>query len=495
MGEGMKEKSEDLMALALRITASLVDQKKTSVILRQSLDLCMRILNSDRALLISESAGGPQEAIEWAGDADKECVYSKTALRLVKEKEEPLLISDTVGDEVLGVQDSISRGDIRSVLCSQLKVGNRLFGENRVYLYLDSKTNRNPFSQADLEKFQLLSELIAHLVQNSETMAEQEAAIEELRTRVREKQFEDLIYSSDSFKKCLSLIQQVAPTDAPVLLIGETGTGKEMLARTVHRLSRRSEKPFFALNCAAIPDNLIESQLFGHEKGAFTGAIAQKKGYFEEASGGTLFLDEMGELPQNAQSQFLRVLQEGEIVRVGSAKPVKVDVRVITATHVDLDKAVSEGTFRKDLYYRLAVLPVNIPPVREREGDALLLAKFFLKNYCQTFGMKDLGFSREAEKSILLCSWPGNVREIQNRIQRAVITATHGSIGAKDLDLASSVGTSSIDLRQARETLDRDMISQALKRAPGNLTNAAKLLGVDRKSLRILLDKYQMNSL
>jgi transcriptional regulator with GAF, ATPase, and Fis domain len=490
----MDDTGDDSLTLALRMTLSMVDQNNTLELLRGGLDLCVKVLKSERALLISETNEGKQTILESVGQAERKYPYSKTALKLVKEKHKPLLISDTISDEVLGVQESISRDDIRSVLCSQLNTGGSTFGDRRVYLYLDSRTDRHPFNQTDLNKFSLLSELIAHLVRKSEVLADREATIEDLKSRIQEKQFEDLVYGSDNFKKCLSLIQQSAPTEAPILLNGETGTGKEMLARTVHKLSPRSKKPFIAVNCGAIPANLMESQLFGHEKGAFTGAVAMKKGYFEEASGGTLFLDEISELPLDLQPNFLRVLQEGEIIRVGSAKTLNVDVRIIAATNTDLDKAVSKGTFRSDLYYRLAVFPVKIPAVRERGKDALLLANYFLNRYCQSFTLKKLKLSKEAEKSILLYDWPGNVREIQNRIQRAAITALENTINSKDLDLEIRDGSQYSNLKEAREAVDREMIENALKRTPGNLTSAAKLLGIDRKSLRLLLEKYNMQS-
>jgi two-component system NtrC family response regulator len=275
-------------------------------------------------------------------------------------------------------------------------------------------------------------------------------------------------------------------------LSGETGTGKERLAHIAHELSRRKNGPFIAVNCGAIPPTLIESHLFGHEKGAFTGALATRKGCFEEASGGTLFLDEIGELPHEAQAHFLRALQQGEITRVGSAKPTGVDVRIVAATNVDLEQAVEEKRFRKDLFYRLNVLPIRVPPVRERGGDALLLARFFLRKHAESLGQPNTTLSREAQKAILVHDWPGNVREIENRIQRAVITSSGGTIGIEDLGLDKSAQPRNTTLREAREALDREMINNALQRSPGNLTKAAQIMGIDRKSLRILLEKYEI---
>lgn len=485
-----REISEDLITTAIRMTASMAGEDNVMTLMRQGLSLCFRVLSCERSLLIVENEDGTREILQHAGSGSKNDPYSTTALKLVLERNEPLLISDTVGDTNLSTQESIRSQDIRSILCSRLDTLKKLFPGRKVYLYCDSHTNRHPFNPGDLEKFRLLSLLMANLEHKSELIAEQGAEIEQLKGLVRERRFEDLLFGSKSFDKCLTFVKQGAATEVPILLIGETGTGKESLARIVHKLSARAAKPFLAVNCGAIPANLIESELFGHEKGAFTGAVAMKKGYFEEASGGTLFLDEIGELPLQAQTHFLRVLQEGEIVRVGSTKPIKVDVRIVSATNVDLEIAVNENRFRKDLFYRLNVFPVAVPSLREREDDSLLLARFFLKHYGEMYNNTSLRFSRDAEKAILMHNWPGNVREIQNRIQKAVITASDDVLSSANIGLDSTSTPSGMTLRVAREAVDRELIAVAMKKAPGNLTNAAKLLDIDRKSLRLLLEKY-----
>ncbi|MDD5676345.1 MAG: sigma-54 dependent transcriptional regulator, partial [Chitinivibrionales bacterium] len=385
-------------------------------------------------------------------------------------------------------QDSVHNADIRSILCSCLHQGQK--NAKSIYLYLDSRSYKGAFTLEDLQIFRRLSSIMELLLRKSDALQEKENTIATLKNRIEEKQFENLVFISESFEQCVKTIMQGAALDVPILLIGETGTGKEVLARAIHRRSPRKEAPFIAVNCGALPANLIESQLFGHEKGSFTGAIATTRGYFEEASGGTLFLDEAGELPLDIQVKFLRALQEKEVVHVGASQPIKVDVRIIAATNVDLDRALSENRFRKDLYFRLSVLQVRVPPVRERGDDALVLANFFLKKYCESFGTKALELSRGAEKSILMYDWPGNVREIENKIQRAVIT-THGeAITSESLGLNSTTDLKYRTLHEAREAIDREMIAHALKKAPGNLTNAGKILDIDRKSLRILLEKY-----
>ncbi len=486
--------AEDLLAASLRLTAAMASEENVDALLGRGLELCARVLDCERALIISEQVPNSPVVLRSVGAGDQPNAFSGTALRLVAEKGEPLLISDTIDDEVLSVQESINRNDIRSVLCARLERVQAERNAASIFLYLDSRTDRHPFSHNDLEKFRLLSLLMANLVQKSDLLAEREAAIEELRSQVEERRFEDLIFGSDSFQKCATAIRQAAPTGVPVLLLGETGAGKELLARTVHKLSARGGKPFLTVNCGAIPANLIESYLFGHERGAFTGAVGARKGYFEEADGGTLFLDEIGELPPSMQTHFLRVLQEGEIVRVGSTRPIAVDVRIVAATNVDLEEAVRNGAFRKDLFYRLSVFPVRVPPVRERGEDALLLARFFLRRYAESYGRKTVKLSREAEKAILVYEWPGNVREIQNRIQRAMITAAGQNLTSNDLGLEQGGPAAASSLREAREAVDREMIGRALERAPGNLTKAGRILGIDRKSLRILLEKYGISA-
>jgi two-component system NtrC family response regulator len=485
----------DPLLASLRLTVSMSAEEKVIDLLRSGLSLCITVLNCERGMLISEDTDGTRQIVEQRGDSVDRAPFSTTALRLVNEKNEPLLISDTGENDVLGVQESISRHDIRSVLCARLDTAGNSLAGRRMYLYLDSRTNIRPLAAGDLEKFRLLSALMTALAAKSALLEARDAQIEELRIRVMEKQESDLIFGSESFGTCLKLVKQAAVTNVPVLLRGETGTGKEALARLVHTLSKRNHGPFLAINCGAIPANLIASELFGHEKGAFTGAVSQKRGHFEEASGGTLFLDEVGELPSEVQAHFLRALQEGEITRVGSSKTVKIDVRVVSATNVDLEQAVSEKKFRQDLYYRLSVFPVDVPPVRQRGEDALLLARYFLMRYSESYGKRCPVFSSECEKAILAYDWPGNVREIQNHIQRAVITAQGQALSSADLGLNQHKKNRFSTLREAREELDRELVANAMARSPGNLTNAAKILGIDRKSLRILLEKYGMDSM
>lgn len=302
-----------------------------------------------------------------------------------------------------------------------------------------------------------------------------------------------LITSSEPMLKICRTVEKVAPANATVLLLGESGTGKEVLARGVHELSPRSGKRFVAINCAAIPDTLLESELFGYEKGAFTGAAKQTIGRIEYANEGTLFLDEIGDLPMPLQAKLLRFLQERVIERLGGRGEIPVDVRVVCATHRDLAGMIREGSFREDLYYRLSEISVKIPPLRERPGDAVLLAQVFLERYAREQGRSIRGFTTEALGALEVHAWPGNVREMENLIKRATIMAEGNKITAADLGLETShIPPLPFNLRQARENAERLAVSRALAHSDGNIAQAAELLGITRPTLYDLMAKIGM---
>jgi two-component system NtrC family response regulator len=312
----------------------------------------------------------------------------------------------------------------------------------------------------------------------------------QLQQSVRAEGFEDMLGASPHIQGVFAYIRKVAKTTAPVLLLGESGTGKEMAALAIHRRSSRKDGPFIAINCNAIPENLLESELFGHEKGAFTGAHAQRKGMIESASEGTLFLDEIGELPAGLQVKLLRFLQEQRFQRVGGRQEIQIDTRLIAATNVDLKQAVAEGKFREDLYFRLAVVIIKLPPLRERADDVALLAREFLHKYAAQNGKTNVTFTSEALRAINCYSWPGNVRELQNRIKRAVIMADRKRITEEDLELSSALNlTGTATLKEARETVERELIQQTLKRHLGKVTSAAAELGISRPTLYELMEK------
>lgn len=302
-----------------------------------------------------------------------------------------------------------------------------------------------------------------------------------------------LITAAPNMLKVCQMIERVSSTDVSVMLLGASGTGKEVLARGLHQSSRRAKGPFVAINCAAIPENLLEAELFGYEKGAFTGAVKTTEGKIELAQKGTLFLDEVGDIPLPLQVKLLRFLQERVIERIGGRKPIEVDVRIVCATHRNLDQMIAEERFRDDLYYRLAEIVVNIPSLAERHGDATLLAHAFLQRFNRQMGRNHKGFTPDALQALNDWHWPGNVRELENRLKRAVIMAEENRISAADLDLdGKAMETEILNLKQVREEADRRAIRQALARSDGNITNAAKLLGISRPTFYDLLRQYSI---
>jgi two-component system NtrC family response regulator len=321
-------------------------------------------------------------------------------------------------------------------------------------------------------------------------VARLEREYREMRQRLQGDSFEGMLGTSSRMQAVFDSIRKVATTDAPVLILGESGTGKEMAARAIHQRSARKDGPFAAINCSAIPETLLESELFGHEKGAFTGAHVQRKGRIENADGGTLFLDEIGEIPLALQVKLLRFLQEQRIERVGGRQEIQVDTRVIAATNADLKKILNDGRFREDLYYRLAVVQIVLPPLRDREDDTLLLAQSFLQLFAAQSGKAGLAFRPEALRAMRLHAWPGNVRELQNRVRRAVIMSEGKRLTAQDLELGQLAAASpGVSLKEAREALERDLIQQALKKHSGKITAAAAELGISRPTFYELMDK------
>jgi two-component system, NtrC family, response regulator len=302
-----------------------------------------------------------------------------------------------------------------------------------------------------------------------------------------------LLSNAPAMLKVCQMIERVSTADVSVMLLGASGTGKELLARGLHDKSRRAKQPFIAINCAAIPENLLEAELFGYEKGSFTGAIKTTEGKIELAQKGTLFLDEVGDIPLPLQVKLLRFIQERVIERIGGRKPIDVDVRIVCATHQNLEQMIAETKFRDDLFYRLAEIVINIPSLAERHGDATLLAHAFMQRFCKEHGRQLKGFTPDALDALNRWGWPGNVRELENRMKRAVIMAEGQRITAQDLDLAERVGEIELfNLKQVREAADKQAIRLALARSDGNISSAAKLLGVSRPTFYDLVKQYNI---
>jgi len=316
-----------------------------------------------------------------------------------------------------------------------------------------------------------------------------------LRERTGAMALEGIIGVSDAIRSLCRSIEKVSPTNTTVLLLGESGTGKELLARALHRLSGRSHKPFVAINCAAIPDTLLESELFGYEKGAFTGAARRTVGKLESADGGTVFLDEIGEMPASLQAKLLRVVQERTVERIGGRTPVSLDLRIVCATNRNLDTLIGNGGFREDLFYRISEVIVRVPPLRDRQGDSLLLAQFLLQQISVRLGKPTRGLAPDAIRAIQAHRWPGNVRELENRIKGAVIMAESAVVTAADLGLEDPGDDPEyLNLRVARQRAEAQAVRQSLAVARGNLSRAAELLGVTRPTLYDLLGKHSIDA-
>ena len=406
--------------------------------------------------------------------------------------------------EELGSSESIMGGKILSMIAMPLWRGDEIRG----VLQADNRSSPGMFDESDLEIALLLGSQAALVLDNASLVSRLQLAEERLRgeniylKRREEKiRFDSIIGESDSMKQILGQLQKVLDTRATVCVEGETGTGKELIASAVHYQSRRRDKMFVAQNCAALPENLLESELFGHKKGSFTSADADKKGLFEIADGGTLFLDEVGEMPLSLQAKVLRVLQEGAIRPVGATSERRIDVRIICATNRDLAAEVEKGNFRQDLYYRLMVFPVRLPPLRERREDIPLLAAHFLTRYRQEYRIDVAGFSQEALDAMANYQWPGNIRELENEVQRLVIQTDPGAwMEVKDLSprlrkiegtlarIAPKKGT----LKQMMEQVERWLLTEALREHGNNKTRTAKSLGITREGLHKKLSKFGM---
>ena len=335
-------------------------------------------------------------------------------------------------------------------------------------------------------------DILALIVDRACSLSELEEEYRRLLTQTSSSSLNGVIGSSEKMLAACRMVEKVGPSDVTTLILGESGSGKELFARALHNLSPRREHAFMAVNCAAIPENLLESELFGYEKGAFTGAVKQTPGKIEHASGGTFFLDEIGDMPQALQVKLLRFLQERVVDRIGGHTSIPVDVRVICATHHDLEQAIKDGLFREDLYYRVSEVIIQVPALRERETDRVVLAQVFLNRFSRENGRDFRGFTDAALEGIEAYHWPGNVRELENRVKRAVILAEGKQITAQDLGFEAKSESLPLDLRAAREAAERSVIQRALLVNQNNMSHAAKALGISRPSLYNLMNKLGM---
>ena len=410
---------------------------------------------------------------------EAEQLLSDSIVKKVVESRQPLIVSDAVNDTFFGASESVMNLQLSSVMCAPLLAQGQLLG----LIYVGNDSVRGLFEERSLDVLTIFASQASLLLQNALLLDQLRSDRDQLREQLHEKSFGDLVGTNPSLVEVFHKVEKVAGHDIAVLITGETGTGKELIARELHRRSPRAGGPFVVVNCGAIPENLMESELFGHVRGAFTGAVATRQGKFQTANGGTLFLDEIGEMPVALQVKLLRALQERTVVKVGDAKPERVDIRIVAATNRRLEEEIQRGAFREDLYYRLNVVNLHLPPLRERGDDVLVLAKFFLQKYTEELNPKVKGFTPNALIAIRKYEWPGNIRQLENRIKKAIVLCDKTLVGPEDLDLYPEALQPIMPLTQAREEFQRRYILEILERNNGNRTKTARDLGVDPRTI------------
>jgi transcriptional regulator with PAS, ATPase and Fis domain len=356
-------------------------------------------------------------------------------------------------------------------------------------MYVGNDRVKGLFERGQLDVLSIFASQASLILQNAMLLNALRADKEKLTAELKDKRFGEIIGACPSMMEVFRKLQKVATTDISVLITGETGTGKELIAREIHRRSNRVNGPFVVINCGAIPENLIESELFGHVKGAFTGAVASRGGKFQAAGGGTLFLDEIGELPLNLQVKLLRALQERVVFRVGDSKPEKVDIRVVAATNRVLEEEIRAGRFREDLYYRLNVVNIFLPPLRERGDDVMIIAKALLSEHAEELGSHVQGFTPQALAAIKKHQWPGNIRQLENRIKKALVLCDRSLLTPEDLDLGKDEESPILPLERAKEEFQRKYVLEVLERNNGNRTQTARDLGVDPRTIFRYLER------
>ncbi len=411
---------------------------------------------------------------------------SRTIARHVMKENVAILGVDVAANEALRDVQSLAVSEVRSLVCVPLSVFDRVIG----CIYLDSTTTANRFHEDHLQLMAAVAGVSAVALDNARRAQWLEQENQRLTTEIRQEQ--NLVGEGARMKEIFQFLARVGPTDSTVLIEGESGTGKELAARALHRHSHRSSKAFVAINCAAIPETLLESELFGYERGAFTGAAAQKKGKLEVADGGVVFLDEIGELAPTLQVKLLRVLQEREFERVGGTHPIKIDVRLIAATNRDLQEAVRKGEFRQDLYYRLAVVKLTMPPLRERREDIPMLTRHFVQKNAKRCKVKPKAVSREAMAALVNYEWPGNVRELENAVERALVMGSSEMILLEDLPESLLEQEAPEEIHEGRyhasvKELKKQLIVNAVEQTRGNYVDAAAILGVHSNYLHRLI--------
>ena len=487
--------ARDLSAL-MKISTTINAIRGLEDLLQRLLELLFEVVPAQRGAILLTTEESLDSSFVFGLDRvnvkDKAVNVSRTIAQQVLRDGVALLANDAETKSLLST-DSVIRARTRSVMCVPLVMIDHRLG----VLYLDTTIAGDQFNRDHLQLVTAIAGIAAVAIENARHFEWLQTENERLLADVNIEH--NMVGESPAMQRLYHFISKVAPTDSTVLIAGESGTGKELAARAMHRNSKRAQKPFMAVNCAALTESLLESELFGHEKGSFTGAFSQKKGRLEVADGGTVFLDEIGELTPALQVKLLRVLQEREFERVGGTVTIKVDLRVIAATNKNLEDAIEAAEFRQDLYYRLNVVSLEMPPLRERREDIMLLASYFADKYGTKCNRKLVGISADARACLTAYDWPGNVRELENAIERAIVLGTTDVILPEDLPEAllereASAAQSTVGYHEAVTQTKKQIILKAIEEAKGNYTEAAKLLGVHPNYLHRLIRNLNLRA-
>jgi len=461
------------------------------VLLDQLLDVVIQVTNADKGFIVRMESGEP--VVKVARNLRRETIsdavshLSDSILAKVVETRQALIVSDALSDAHFKNALSVMNLKLTSVMCVPMLERGNLIG----VIYVGNDNVRQLFDEASLEILTIFASQASLLVRNALLVNELQLDNRSLQERIERMRFGEILGSSPAMQEVFRKVRKVAATDITVLVTGETGTGKELIAREIHNRSPRAKGPFVSINCGAIPENLLESELFGHVRGAFTGAVANKAGRFQSANKGTLFLDEIGEMPLQLQVKILRALQDRVVSRVGDTGSDPVDIRVIAATNRELEIEIKAGRFREDLYYRLNVVHVLLPPLRDRGDDIVVLARYMLSRYAPEYGNKVRGFTPSAIAAIKRHRWSGNIRELENRIKKAVVLSDKALLGPEDLSINPDELPPILPLAEAREKWQREYINEVLGLNAGNRTKTARDLGVDPRTIFRHLEKEE----
>jgi transcriptional regulator with GAF, ATPase, and Fis domain len=472
----------------------LMTVKGIDELLEAMLDTVIEITGAEKGLILLIEEGGEdgsKPVIRASRNVRRETItdtaghISDSIVQQVISAMRPVIVSDALSDAQFGTSESVVALQLSSVMCAPLVAQGHVTG----VLYVGNDRVKGLFERSQLDVLTIFAAQASLILQNAMLLTALRADKEKLSEELKDKRFGDIIGVCASMQDVFRKLQKVASTDISVLITGETGTGKELIAREIHRRSNRINGPFVVINCGAIPENLIESELFGHVKGAFTGAVGSRPGKFQVADKGTLFLDEIGELPLNLQVKLLRALQERVVYRVGDSKPEKVDIRIVAATNRVLEDEIKANRFREDLYYRLNVVNIFLPPLRERGDDVIIIAKALLSKYATEMGSKVQGFTPQALSAIKKFNWPGNIRQLENKLKKALVLCDRNLLSPEDLDLGPQAENPILPLEKAKEDFQRKYVLEILERNNGNRTQTARDLGVDPRTIFRYLER------